>query len=129
MSTTSLFNPATTTFSSMSPLLELQMTWGMVTAGQEPWREVRTKTVNGASMCYHRATKRILVIVKLRDEQFDFTEWFDIDPNLVEQSLKGEVPFLDLFNVPGMSWSGGPCAYPDAAEASRALVRWCNGEA
>ena len=106
----------------------LQEAWGIVTAGNEPWRGVRHRQVTeNTAMCFRREGRRSLVITLINDHRWSLTEWDNVPPEMLESSLKGKVPFESLFQVEGMTWSGGPMLADNPADASRIYVKWCAG--
>lgn len=105
----------------------LQEAWGLVTAGKEPWRGTRHRQVTeNTAMCFKKEGRRSLVITLINDHRWSLTEWDNVPPEMLESSLKGEIPFESLFQVEGMTWSG-PHWADDPGEASRIYVKWCKG--
>jgi len=107
----------------------LQSAWGAVEVGKEPWRGIHHRQVTGnTSLVYvqNEITGKpgmSLVIVHIED-RWSLTEWDHIPPQMLEDSLKGKIPFKELLKVPGMEWSG-IYDFTEEVGASRAFVRWC----
>jgi hypothetical protein len=107
----------------------LQRACGAVEAGKEPWRGSRHRQVTGnTAMVYvqNEVTGKpgmSLAIVHI-DGRWSFTEWDHIPPQMLEDSLKGKIPFEELLKVPGMEWSG-IYDFTEESSASSAFCRWC----
>jgi hypothetical protein len=101
----------------------LQEAYGLVTAGQEPWKGVKHKQVTkNTAMAYIKNGRRSLVITL--EERWSFTELDNVPPELIESSLKGKVPLSEVegLTLTGVVWADHP------ADAARIYVRWCSRE-
>ena len=113
----------------MSLVQQLKETYGRVEAGKEPWLGIRSKQLlPNTAMAHRPGTGRSLAIVQPSADRWTMVEWDGVPAETLEASLTTGTPsFQDLFKIPGMSW-GGHLDFDNAADASRAFVRWCKGE-
>ena len=117
-----MFDPTKFYTPAASPIANLKEYHGAVIDGNLPWASLKSKSINGVTMCQHKETKTIVIF----DPQFGSTSYYDIDPKVVWSYLQDKITWDDLFKEEGMSWSGGAIEGGDIHGQYKHFIKFCN---